>query len=61
MDNEELIDHIVTMLFAGHDTSANTLCWALYYISKDPQVEARVRLHPSSFFSLLFFFSFFLF
>lgn len=41
---EELTDHVLTLLFAGHDTTANTLCWTLYYVSKSPEVQARVNV-----------------
>ncbi|KAI9302317.1 cytochrome P450, partial [Cunninghamella echinulata] len=35
-------DQIITFLIAGHDTTANTLAWALYEINRHPDVQARL-------------------
>lgn len=43
MSEDELRDELVTMLFAGHETTATALSWALYYILREPAVEARLR------------------
>ncbi|WP_175647961.1 cytochrome P450 [Nocardia donostiensis] len=43
MDDEQLRDEVRTMLFAGHETSANTLAWAWYSIGRHPEVEQRLR------------------
>ncbi len=39
----ELRDHLVTLLVAGHETTAVALAWALYFIHRDPAVEDRLR------------------
>ena len=31
------------MLIAGHETSANTLVWSFYYLSRYPEVRARLE------------------
>ncbi len=43
MTDEQLRDELVTLLFAGHETTAITLCWALYHLHRDPALLARVR------------------
>ncbi|GAX42700.1 cytochrome P450 [Tolypothrix sp. NIES-4075] len=42
MTNEELRDELITMLFAGHETTATALTWALYWIHKLPDVRQKL-------------------
>lgn len=39
--DEVLTDIMMTLLFAGYDTTSITLCYALYLISQNPAVEAK--------------------
>ncbi|MHB2033494.1 MAG: cytochrome P450 [Gemmatimonadaceae bacterium] len=43
MDDKQVRDEIVTLLMAGHETTANWLSWTWYLLSKHPGAE--VRLH----------------
>ncbi len=43
LNDEEIQDHIFTMLVAGVDPTALALSWALYWIHEDPEVLARLR------------------
>ncbi len=43
MDDVTLRDNLRTLLFAGHDTTAITLAWAIYFIHRHPEVLARAR------------------
>ncbi|KAH9066231.1 cytochrome P450 [Lactarius vividus] len=43
LSHTEMADQIATLLFAGHDTTANTLTWYLYEISRNPGCQERVR------------------
>jgi cytochrome P450 len=43
MDDRQLRDEIITMILAGHETTANLLSWTFYLLSKHPEVERRVR------------------
>ncbi|MEF8889878.1 MAG: cytochrome P450 [Haloferacaceae archaeon] len=43
MTDEELRDPLVTLIFAGHDTTASALSFALYELARHPDV--RERLH----------------
>lgn len=38
MSDEELRDELLTILFAGHETTSTTLAWALYQIHRHPSV-----------------------
>ncbi len=38
----ELRDELVTFLLAGHETTSNTLTWALYLLSRAPEVRERL-------------------
>lgn len=42
MSDAELRDELVTLLLAGHDTTANTLAWAFELILRHPSVENRI-------------------
>jgi cytochrome P450 len=42
MQDSQLIDEILTMIVAGHETTASTLNWVWYLISQHPQVEQRL-------------------
>ena len=39
MQDSQLIDEILTMIVAGHETTASTLNWAWYLISQHPEIE----------------------
>ncbi len=36
-------DQITMLLLAGHETTANTLCWAFYLLSRYPEARARLE------------------
>jgi cytochrome P450 family 110 len=38
----ELCDELMTLLIAGHETTATALTWALYWIHKLPMVRKQV-------------------
>ena len=42
MTDRELRDQLLTLLFAGHETTASALAWALYWIDQLPQVQAKL-------------------
>jgi cytochrome P450 len=43
LDDEELRDHLVTLLAAGHDTTAGSLAWAIERLARAPAALERVR------------------
>jgi cytochrome P450 len=42
MTDEELRDELITLLTAGHETTATALTWALYWIHKNPSVKTKL-------------------
>jgi cytochrome P450 len=42
MQDGPLIDEVLTMIVAGHETTASTLNWAWYLISQHPEVEKKL-------------------
>ena len=42
MTDDELVDELITMLVAGHETTATALSWAVACILEHPDVHARV-------------------
>ena len=43
LTDEELRDQLVTLLLAGHETTATALAWTLHELAKDPVQEAKAR------------------
>ena len=43
MSDRELRDELLTLLLAGHETTATALAWALYWIHKLPDVGQKLR------------------
>lgn len=43
MSDEEILDELLTMLIAGHETTATSLAWALHRLVEHPDVLARVQ------------------
>src|SRR5262249_50698119 len=43
MSDSEVRDQLITLLLAGHETSATALAWCIYYLARAPEVLARLR------------------
>jgi len=43
MERETLQDHLVTFVFAGHETTALLLTWALWSLARNPAAQARLH------------------
>ena len=44
LSDDELRDQLVTLLLAGHETTATALSWALYEIGRDPAQLTKARV-----------------
>ena len=40
--DEEIKDELMTMLFAGHETTASSLAWAFYWIHSLPEIKEKL-------------------
>ena len=45
MDDRQIRDEAVTLILAGHETSAMALTWTLYLLATHPEIEARLVEH----------------
>jgi pentalenene oxygenase len=43
LTDREALDQVLSFLFAGSETTANTLCWALHLIAEHPEVERQIQ------------------
>jgi cytochrome P450 len=43
MSERQLIDEVLTLVVAGHETTASGLNWTWYLLSRHPEVEARLH------------------
>jgi cytochrome P450 len=48
MTDEELRDELMTLLFAGHETTATAISWAFYWIHKLPEVRQKLLVELDS-------------
>lgn len=44
MTDRQVRDEVMTLLMAGHETTANTLAWTWYLLSSHPEVEHRLQV-----------------
>ena len=42
LTTQEILAQCTTFYFAGHDTTAHTIAWALYEIARHPEIEGKV-------------------
>ncbi len=43
MDEKQLVDEVMTIFLAGHETTANALSWALYLLGKNIETQEEIR------------------
>ena len=43
IDNKQLRDDLMTMLVAGHETTAAVLTWSLFELTKNPEILKQAR------------------
>lgn len=44
LTNEELLDEVMTMFVAGHDTTSVVLTWTLYLLARHPEIEEKLQI-----------------
>ncbi|MGC1650613.1 MAG: cytochrome P450 [Candidatus Sulfotelmatobacter sp.] len=48
MPDDQLIDEVLTLIVAGHETTASTLSWCWYLLSQHPDAEEKLSNEVSS-------------
>eukprot|EP00952_Eustigmatos_sp_NYUAD-ZCMA_P010881 44410-Eustigmatos_ZCMA.PRE.1 len=48
VSNKQLRDDLMTMLIAGHETTAAVLTWALFELAQKPELLAKVQKGAST-------------
>jgi cytochrome P450 len=43
MDNDQVRDECVTLMLAGHETTANALTWTIYLLAQHPNIAERLK------------------
>ena len=43
LKDEELRDELMTLMFAGHETTATAIAWALYWVHRQPEIRTKLR------------------
>ncbi len=43
MSDEQVMDELITLFIAGHETTSNALTWALYLLSQNPAVQEKLH------------------
>ena len=43
MSSAEIHDHVLTLMMAGHETTANALTWTVFLLGKHPEVQDRLH------------------
>lgn len=43
MDEQQLLDEVITLFVAGHETTSNALTWTWYLLSQNPEAAARLQ------------------
>ena len=43
VSDRQLVDDLLALLMAGHDTTAISLCWLMQHLMQNPAVEERLR------------------
>eukprot|EP01050_Picozoa_sp_SAG11_P050609 SAG11_NODE_28303_length_323_cov_0.696429_1_plen_86_part_10 len=38
------IDTVASLIFAGHDTTSNTLSWCCYELARNPNVQRKLQV-----------------
>nr|WP_263858241.1 cytochrome P450 [Waterburya agarophytonicola] len=44
----ELRDELMTLMFAGHETTATAIAWSLYWVHRQPEIRTKLRAEIAS-------------
>ncbi|KXN74949.1 cytochrome P450, partial [Conidiobolus coronatus NRRL 28638] len=43
LTDQELVENLIVFFIAGHDTTANTLSYAMYHLARNPDIQEKLR------------------
>ena len=43
LEDEELRDELMTLMLAGHETTATAIAWSLYWVHRQPEIKTKLR------------------
>ncbi|KXN74931.1 cytochrome P450 [Conidiobolus coronatus NRRL 28638] len=43
LSDVELVENLIVFFVAGHDTTANTLSYAMYHLARNPEIQEKLR------------------
>mmetsp|Transcript_8429 Transcript_8429/g.10425 ORF Transcript_8429/g.10425 Transcript_8429/m.10425 type:complete len:501 (-) Transcript_8429:41-1543(-) len=43
MTDQQLADHVKTLMFAGHETTATLTTWCIYALSREPEIVSKLK------------------
>jgi unspecific monooxygenase len=42
LNNAEVLDQLLSLLFAGHEATASSIAWSWYWVYRNPKIKARL-------------------
>lgn len=48
LNDSELRDELMTLMFAGHETTATAIAWSLYWVHRIPEIKTKLRAEIAS-------------
>ena len=48
LKDRELRDELMTLMLAGHETTATAIAWSLYWVHRKPEIKAKLRAELAS-------------
>ena len=48
LKDPELRDELMTLMLAGHETTATAIAWSLYWVHRDPKIKAKLTAEIAS-------------
>ena len=43
MSSKQVMDELITLFVAGHETTSNALTWAFYLLAKNPEIQTKLQ------------------
>lgn len=43
LSDKDIVDELLLFMIAGHETTTNVLCWTLYELARNPDIQQQCR------------------